>query len=63
VAEPTSLEVIRGNKKVPCPYCGGPPHKTPFACPRIQGVHYGEDGSVAGVEFRDGFEFPPDDAA
>jgi hypothetical protein len=62
MAEPTDLSVVRGQKRKQCAFCGGPEHSTTLACPRIQGVHYSDDGSVAGIEFRDGFEFP-DDAA
>jgi hypothetical protein len=62
MAEPTDLSVVRGSKKKQCPFCGAPEHTTTLACPRVQGVHFSPDGEIAGVEFRDGFEFP-DDAA
>jgi len=62
MADPTDLSVVRGSKKKQCLYCGAPEHSTVLACPRIQGIHYGDDGSIAGIEFRDGFEFPNDAA-
>ena len=62
MADPTDLSVVRGSKRKQCPFCGAPEHPVPLACPRIQGLHYTDDGGVAGIEFRDGYEFPNDAA-
>jgi hypothetical protein len=46
-----------------CLYCGGAPHPTQLACPRIAHLVINEDGYVEGITFRDDFfdeeESPP----
>lgn len=44
-----------------CLYCGGDPHKTQLACPRIAHLSINEDGYVEGITFRDDF-FEEEDA-
>lgn len=52
----TDLEVIRGEKKQPCLYCGEGPHTTPLACPRIAHVQIDpEEGTITGISFWDDF--------
>ena len=50
-----------------CLYCGGEPHKTPLACPRIAHLIINEEGYVEGITFKDDFfdeeEIQPDPAA
>jgi hypothetical protein len=54
------MEVVRGDKKEPCLYCGQDEHKTPLACPRIAHVTI-EDGCISGISFwEDFYEYEPD---
>lgn len=48
-----------------CLYCGGEPHKTPLACPRIAHLTINEEGYVEGISFWDDFfeEEEPEPAA
>jgi hypothetical protein len=52
----SDLEVIRGEKREPCLYCGGPEHAVPLACPRIAYVVADEQGILVEIHF-----WPPDD--
>ena len=38
MAKVTDLEVVRAERKEPCPYCGKEEHVTPFACPSVSGI-------------------------
>lgn len=38
-----------------CLYCGGEPHPTPLACPRISHLTINEEGYVEGISFWDDF--------
>lgn len=52
----TDLEVIRGEKKEPCLYCGGEQHRTQLACPRIAFVQVDpEYGVITGISFWEDF--------
>ena len=54
MAEITS---IKGGKREPCLYCGGEPHRTPLACPRIAVVHVDPDtATVSAIEFHCGWK-------
>ena len=45
------MEVIRGEKKDPCPYCGEEEHKVPLACPRINGITlWGDPASPEAID-------------
>lgn len=47
----TTLEVLRGGKKEPCPYCGNDAHSVPLACPRISYITIYDDGSEVDIHF------------
>ena len=49
----TDLEVVRGEKQEPCPYCGEPEHKTPLMCPRIAYITVYADNQSCDIFFRD----------
>lgn len=54
------MEVIRGDKKEKCLYCGKDEHSQPLACPRIAHISI-EDGDITGISFwEDFFEYDPD---
>ena len=54
------MEVIRGDKKEKCLYCGGEEHPTPLCCPRIAHISI-EDGEITGISFwEDFYDFDPD---
>ena len=56
----TDLEVIRGEKKEKCLYCGEDEHPMPLACGRIAHITI-EDGQVVGISFwEDFFDQDPD---
>ena len=46
---------VREFPKAICLYCGGDPHPTPLACPRIAHLAINEEGYVEGITFRDDF--------
>ena len=52
------MEVVRGEKKEKCLYCGKDEHTTPLACPRIAHVSI-EDGQISGISFWE--DFLPED--
>ena len=56
--KPVSLEVVRGNRKEPCLYCGKEEHPSPLACPRISCIFLSADGHIECIEFRD--DWTPD---
>lgn len=66
VTEPTDLSVVRGKREAEaiCIYCGGKPHKTQLACPRIAHISVNEEGYCDGITFRDDFfdDDPPEAA-
>ena len=57
MTEPTDLTVVRGKKQAEevCLYCGGKPHKTQLACPRIAHISVSEEGYIEGITFRDDY--------
>jgi hypothetical protein len=58
---------VRDFPRAVCLYCGGDPHKTPLACPRIAHLTINGEGYVEGITFKDDFcdeeEIQPDPAA
>lgn len=46
---------VREFPKAMCLYCGGDPHPTPLACPRIARLDINEEGYVEGISFWDDF--------
>ena len=58
---------VRDFPRAVCLYCGGEPHKTPLACPRIAHLTINGEGYVEGITFKDDFfdaeETQPDPAA
>jgi hypothetical protein len=61
------VTAIKGGKREPCIYCGGEPHPTQLACPRIAMIHVdSETATITGISFWEDFfdEQPtPDDSA
>lgn len=53
------LEVVRGSRKEPCPYCGGEEHKVPLACPRIAGITVYEEADCYEIHFWPAGSEPP----
>ena len=58
MTDPVNLEMRRGGKKDPCPYCGEPEHVTPLACPRIKVLTIYAENDCMEIEFRDEWEPP-----
>ncbi len=48
------MEVVRGERKEKCLYCGQDEHPQPLCCPRIARVEI-EDGNVSGITFWEDF--------
>lgn len=48
------MEVVRGDKKEKCLYCGQDEHPTPLACKRIAHISI-EDGEISGISFWEDF--------
>lgn len=55
------FDVLKGDRKEPCGYCGQPAHATPLACPRIKAVTLYNGGETVEIEFR--ADWQPEDAA
>ena len=64
MAEPIDFKAAKDARKPMCLYCGGDPHPTPLACPRIAHLTISGEGYVEGITFWDDFfEDDPPDAA
>lgn len=49
--KPIDLQVVRNERKEPCPYCGEAEHKTPLMCPRIAYITAYSDNECVDIHF------------
>jgi hypothetical protein len=49
----TTLVLLEGGKKEPCPYCGEQPHVVPLRCPRISHIVPSASGEWMEIHFRE----------
>lgn len=65
MSEPIDFKAAKDARKPVCLYCGGEPHLTQLACPRICHVDINSEGYVEGISFWVDFyeEEEPDPAA
>lgn len=63
MSEPIDFKAAKDARQPVCLYCGGKPHATQLACPRIAHISVSEEGYCDGITFRDDFfdedEDPP----
>lgn len=57
----SKFEVVQGDKKEPCPYCGSEAHVVPLACPRICGVTLYKNEDAVEIHFWPDEDGDPDD--
>lgn len=55
------FDVLKGDRREPCAYCGAAAHVVPLACPRIKSVLMYNGGEDVEIEFR--ADWQPEDAA
>ena len=55
MSEPIDFQAAKEARKPVCLYCGGEPHATQLACPRIAHLSISSEGYVEGITFVDDF--------